>query len=692
VNVTAPLLRLWTGVNRPGAGVFVLSAGILAYEVVLMRMFSVALWHHFAAMIISVALLGFGLSGTLLALGWRPRFRPCAVGFALSAPVCGWLATRVPFNPLLMLWQPREFAGLFAVDLLLAIPFTCGALAIAVALMRGPATKTYAANLFGSGLGGLAGLALCFLPLPAPMSEYKSLSKTLEMHGAHITHTRYHPLGRVDVVEGPALRAAPGLSVAFDGTVPVEPVVFVDGEGGSPLAQDGAYLEWLPSAAPYQLGPRAHVLIIGVGGGSDVLQARRFGATTVTGVELHPRVAALASDNLQRAIPAATTHPAGVSPATDARSHLPFHLVVGDARAFLRRSRERYDLIQISLLDSFATTAAGVSAANENYLYTIEAMREMLAHLSDNGAIAITRWLRLPPRDEWKLANTAAAAGAHALFVRGWATGTLLAKRSPFRPDELAGLRRWAEQCAFTVEEAPVGRESLFDVRPATDDRPYFFHFFRWQSAPALLRALGRHSVAVTEWGYIIAVATLAQAALGSAVLIGLPALRARPRGAVLVYFASIGLGFMLLEITLLQKFVLILGHPLYAAATVLTTMLVLAGAGALRPMRDARWPAAVIIALGVAASLPLPGAVMFALLGALSYFLGMMFPTGLLRVSPQELPWAWGVNGCFSVIGAALAGVLAMEFGFRAVLLAAAALYAIAVAAWPPLSRAPSV
>jgi hypothetical protein len=628
--------------------VFFLSAGILAYEVVLMRMFSIALWHHFAAMIISVALLGFGLSGTLLTR-YRPSFGLCAVAFPISALVGGWLATRVPFNPLMILWQPRELAGLFAIYLLLVIPFTCGALAIGTALMRGPVARTYAANLFGSGLGGLAGLAICYLPLPVPMNEYKALPKTLVMHGARITMTTYHPLGRVDVVECPALRAAPGLSVAFTDTVPVEPVIFVDGEGGSALAPDGAYLEWLPSAAPYQLGPRTNVLVIGVGGGTDTQQARRFGAATVTGVELHPRVAALTGSR------------------------------VGDGRAFVRRSRERYDLIQISLLDSIAATAAGVSAANESYLYTVEALREMLAHLTDDGVVCITRWVRLPARDELKLANTAAAAGGRLLFVRGWATGTLLVKRTPFREDERAGLRRWAQRCAFAVQDAPVGRESLFDVRPATDDRPFFFHFFQWRSAPAFLRALGRQSVAVTEWGYVVAVATLAQAVVASVVLIGFAARRAKRRGVTFVYFGSIGLGFMLIEITWLQKFVLVLGQPLYAAATVITTMLVMAGVGALRPLRDARWPAIAIVTLGVAASLTLPGAAMFALLVVASYFMGMMFPAGLMRVSPEELPWAWGVNGCFSVIGAALASVLAMDLGFRAVSVTAAALYAIA-------------
>jgi len=627
--------------------VFLLSAGMLAYEVVLLRVFSLALWHHFAAMIISVALLGFGLSGTLLALGRRPGFGRCALGFVLTAPVCGWLATRVPFNPLMILWQPSELLGLVAIYVLLAIPFTFGALAIGVALLRGPVGRVYAANLFGSGLGALAGIALGYVPLPVGLSEYKALPKALTMHDARITATAQHPLGRMDVVECPALRAAAGLSVAFPGTVPVLPVVFVDGEGGSAVAQDGAYLEWLPSAAPYQLGPRTNVLVIGVGGGTEWQQARRFGAPRVTGVELHPLVAALTGS------------------------------VVADGRAFLRQSRDRYDLIQISLLDSLAATAAGTGAANESYLYTVEAVREMLAHLTEDGAVCITRWVRVPPRDELKLANTVAAAGGQQIFVRGWATGTLLVKRTPFRDAELAGLRRWAEQCAFAVEDAPVDRESFFDVRPATDDRPYFSHFFQWRSAPAFLHALGRQSVAVTEWGYVVAVATLVQAGIASVVLLALP--RMGRRAPVFVYFGCLGLGFMFLEIALMKKFVLILGHPLYAAALVLATMLVMAGLGALRPLRDARRPAVAIAVLAIIVAWPWPGVVLFGLLAGMAYFMGMLFPAGLRQIGPTELPWAWAVNGCFSVIGAALASVLAMDVGFRAVLLTGAVLYAVA-------------
>lgn len=716
--------------------VFLLSGAILAYEVVLMRMFSIAQWHHFASMILSIALLGFGLSGTLLAL-WRERlrggFKLCAAGFVITAPLCTWLAQQIPFTPMLIVWQPRQLIFLFGIYLLLVVPFTLGALAIALALARarqlGAVGRTYAANLVGSGIGAVAGLALCFLPLPVQMSQYKGLEKALSMAEARILKTDFHPLGRVDVLHCPALRVAPGLSLGYTGWMPTQQVIFVDGEGGSALnlatAEDAAmeYVQWLPSAAAYAVRPAGRVLVIGVGGGAELHLAARQGAQELIGVEMHPVVAHLAAQN---------------APWADVR--------VAEGRAFIRQTTNRFDLIQISLLDSLATSATGVGAANESYLYTVEALGEFIARLSEDGVLCVTRWLKTPPRDNVKLFATAVEAlermgavepAGQLMFVRGWATGTLLVKRTLFTDEEIARARRWAEERGFDVDYFPGAaerdvnlrnvmaapeyfqaarsvlfgdreeffRDHLFNVRPATDERPYFFHFFRWMSAPHLLRTMGKEWVPFVEWGYIVLVATLLQAVLASVVLIVLP-LRSAVGGSrltVFVYFACLGLGFMLLEIALLQKFILFLGHPLYSAAVVIATFLVFAGAGSTqagRRVRSAGRPATVIalIAVGCAAGLsPLLNVFLAAqesvrvLLAVLlvappAFFMGMMFPLGLGKITPRMLPWAWGVNGCFSVIGAALASVLAMDFGFSAVMLTSAALYACAGAVFARL------
>ena len=671
---------------------------VLAAQIVLMRMFSIAQWHHFAAMIIGIALLGFGLSGTILSL-WRERLRRrfglCALGFAVSLPVCIWAAQEIPFTPLLIVWQPRQLWWLFAVYAVLLVPFTFAALAIGIALAKAcdehRVGQLYAVNLFGSAAGALGGLALCFLPLPVRISEFKALRSALVMAGARTVWTAHHPLGRVDVVESSALRVAPGLSLAYTGPMPTQQVLFVDADGGSAMNRgDTAYLEWLTSAAAYQVRRPDSVLVIGAGGGAELQQARRFGAKRVTGVEMHPRIASL----------------------TGAQ--------VAEGRAFIRRSRERYDVIEISLLDSIATSATGIGAANEMYLYTTEALREFVAHLADDGVLCITRWLKTPPRDELRLFATAVAAlgadepASHLMFVRGWATGTLLVKRSAFTSDEIARLRRWADGRLFDVDYFPrvtladVNRhnvmpeptyflaaqrilsgnlEYLFDIRPATDDRPYFFHFFRWKTAPHLLRTMGREWLPFVEWGYVVAVATLVQAALASVVLIGLPALRRHGgevtgrRWPVVVYFACIGVGFMFVEMVMIQKLTLLLGHPLYAASAVITTMLLLAGLGSMlagQRVTEARWPAlGIVLMAGICG---LGRAEVFAvLLAPMALGMGTMFPVGLSRVAPPLVPWAWAVNGCCSVVGALLGSVLAMDFGFSVAMFMAGGLYACA-------------
>ncbi|MDW8343008.1 MAG: class I SAM-dependent methyltransferase [Verrucomicrobiae bacterium] len=717
--------------------VFTVSAAVLAYEVVLMRVFSIAQWHHFAGMILSVALLGFGLSGTLLAL-WPERLRRwsgwAALGFAVTAPVGLWVAPRIPFSPLMLVWRPTQVGWLAVVYAVLAVPFTCGALAIGAALARAQLENRvgpmYAANLVGSAAGAVLGWWLCWLPMPVPMNEFKALSKTLEMAGARIVETSFHPLGRVDVVECAALRAAPGLSLNYRGVVPTQPVVFVDGEGGGPLLGDldqTEYLDWLPSALAFAAVPAAErVLVIGVGGGSELVQAARAGARRITGVELHPHVAALVGE---------TARAVGAT------------IVVGEGRSFLRRRHEPFDVIQISLLDSLATAAGGLTAAGESYLYTVEAFREMWARLSDTGLVCVTRWLRVPPRDELRLFATAlealetagvASGSNHLMFVRGWSTATLLLRRAPFDAVTVDAVRNRATEMGFTVEFAPVGgdevadtttdrsdlsemlatlasgrhareefyRKYLFDVRPRSDARPYFFHFFRWGRLPELWRVLGQQWLPFVEWGYVVVWATLVQAFAGSILLLGLPVLVMRRRGTwrrgtggtALVYFGALGVGFMMVELALLQRCNLFLGHPMYAAVVTIATMLVAAGAGAWCSARvgtRAPWvggAVAVVVlvyAMGLdwvfarwmasADAMRLMVAVVLVALPA--FGMGMMFPLGLSRLSSDWVPWAWGVNGCFSVLGAALEMVIAMDVGFVTVLGVGSICYA--VAAW---------
>ena len=267
-------------------------------------------------------------------------------------------------------------------------------------------------------------------------------------------------------------------------------------------------------------------------------------------------------------------------------------------------------------------------------------------------------------------------------------------------------------------------RNYKFHIAPASDDRPHFFHSFKWRALPELLSLKEQGGLPLLEWGYPVLVATFAQAALTSLLLIAAPAAWvtwggagrrrrvpfAGSRGRVLVYFTGIGFAFMFIEIAFIQKFVLFLSHPLYAVAVVLFSFLVFAGIGSAvsKRVHDAaaprlRYPvAAVVLAISLSAGLcltslswlfqhamDLPDAVRIvisaALIAPLAFFMGMPFPMGLARVEAVDVglvPWAWGINSCASVTGAVLATLLAIHVGFTAVVVAALVLYGVVAAA----------
>lgn len=796
----------------PLIAVALVSAAALAYEILLMRLFSITLWHHFAYMIISLALLGWGASGALLTLAQRavqqrfaPLFCAAAAAFGLTAIGCFALAQRVPFNPLELLWDPRQPAYLLAVYLLLLLPFLCAGACVCMALtrFRGAQSRIYSVDILGAGAGSLGIVALLFVVAPADalqmigalgcvaaavgwiecggrrrwpalasvalaggllllpaawlapvMSPYKELSQTLRIPGARVVAQRSSPLGLVSVVESPRipLRHAPGLSLTASTEPPPQWGVFTDGEGLNALTRfDGqreslAHLDQISSALPYHLLRRPHVLVLGAGAGADVLQAHYHGARRIDAVELNPQVVELVQGPFAAA--------AGGVYGPMARVH------VAEARGFIAASRERYDLIQVALLDSFSASSAGLYALAENYLYTIEAVQDDLRHLQPGGLLAFTRWVTLPPRDALKLFAAAVAAlersgisdpGARLALIRSWKTSTLLVKNGAFTPEDIAAIKgfclarsfdlafypgmRRDEANRFNVVEGPdlfdgaqallgPGRDDFmarykFHIEPATDDKPHFFHFFKWRSLPELLSLKGQGGLPLLEWGYPVLVATLVQAVVASLLLIGLPlAWVARPgaphggrvpgagtRGRVLAYFLAIGFGFMFIEIAFIQKFVLFLSHPLYAIAVVLFAFLLFAGIGSRVSGRLKGNPVpAVVAAIAVSAALcllllpwlfrhamGLPDAarilISAALIAPLAFFMGMPFPLGLARVEAADarlIPWAWGINGCASVTAAVLATLLAIHIGFNAVVVAALVMYGVAAAARP--------
>lgn len=793
-----------------------LSAAALGFEILLMRLLSIILWHHFAYMMISVALLGYGAAGALVALAqptlvrhFVPVFAGGALLFGLSAMACFGLAQRVGFNPLEILWEPSQPLRLVAIYLLLFVPFLCAATSVCLCFARFPlqVPRLYSFDILGAGLGslgiiaalfvldpvdalrlvsmaGMAAAALACLEcrshrpwLPALLlaaaavpatipggwmalrpSEYKELSQALRIGDARVVAQRSSPLGLVTVVESPSipLRHAPGLSLNATTEPPQQLAVFTDGDGLSALNRyDGrreplAYLGDLTSALPYHLLQAPRVLVLGSGAGADVLQALYHGASAVDAVELNPKVIGLVQDRFG-AFSGKPYSAAGVQ------------VHVGEARGFLAASNRHYDLIQVALLDSFSTSSAGLYALSESYLYTVEAFGEYLRHLRPGGLLAITRWVSLPPRDIPKLFATAVAAMARAgvpdpsrrlVLVRGWKTATLLVKHGDFHPADIDALRDFSRARSFDVEYHPgirpgeanrynvldqpdffaaaqalLGPERerflsryKFDVRPATDDRPYFFHFFKWRTLPELVALKAQGGLPLLDWGYPVLVATLLQATAAALLLIGVPlrVLRRRASGGRRAaappvpawrtgfYFVAVGLGFMFVEIAFIQKFILFLSHPLYAVAVVLCAFLCFAGLGSRYAPRlpgHGRRQAALAIGGICAASLvylaalplvfrllialpdPARIGIAVALIAPLAFLMGMPFPLGLSSVAARDatlVPWAWGINACASVVAAVLATLLAIHAGFTVVVLVALLLYAAAALACP--------
>jgi hypothetical protein len=789
-------------VNRPGlVAVAAISAAVLAYQVLLVRLLSIVSWHHFAYMIISIALLGFGASGTALALAQGrllPRFGAvfalAAALFAATAVASFALVVRLPFNPLAIVWDARQVVWLGLAYALLVLPFFFGGGAIGLAFTRAPTAigRLYAFDLVGAGIGslgvvgvlflvdpettlrlvaslGLAAGALVLLPARVPaaafggaallvalwlppgwtalhphISEFKGLSTALRVPGARIIEERSSPLGLVTVVESPTIpfRYAPGLSLNNLLEPPLQLGVFTDAESISAITRfEGnletlEYLDFTTSALPYHLIEDPDVLILGAGGGEQVLLALYHGAPEIDAVELNPRVLALVADDH-----AAFAGEIYRRPEVDVR--------LGEARGFVKRTAERYDLIQIPLLYSFGAASAGTQSLHESYTYTVEAIGDYLDRLEPGGLLSITLWLKLPPRDTLKLFATAVAAleargvadpGARLMLIRSWRTSTLLVKNGAFTPVEAERLQGFAADRSFDLawysgmaaEEANIynileaswfydaaralvgpGADDYiadykFAIAPATDDRPYFYDFFRWRYLPELLRLRAQGAAAMLDMGYLILFATLAQAVILSLVLILAPlAMRRRrfggavPKARTSFYFLAIGLAFLFIEIAYIQRFILFLGHPLYAVAVVLAGFLVFAGVGsALAPRLDARLrlgalPLAVggitAIALGylfvlppvfdalIARPDPAKIVVSLALIAPLAACMGMPFPLGIARlagVSGEIVPWAWGINGCASVVAAVLATLLAIHFGFTVVVCCAVALY----------------
>ena len=795
--------------RAPLASIALVSCAALASEILLTRFFAIVHWHHFAYMMISLALLGFGASGTFLFLARRVLLRHFAHAYSANLLLFGCftllgpvIAGKLPFRVEELLWNPWQPFWLVATYLVLSLAFFCAANAIGLALTayRARASRLYAADLIGAGAGSLLilaaleflapenalkllaaagfvaaviaafelrwwrapwlaaaaiGLLLAVLtpatwlrPEPGP---YKALSQALLVNGTRVLDEHSGSLGRVTVIDSPLvpLRHAPGLSLTSASEPPPQLGLFTDGDQMDAITaatrdrERLAFLAETTSALAYEVARPRSVLVLGAGGGLEILRARELGAKVIDAVELNPQVAWLLSNDYRGYTGGLVQQP-GVS----------WH--VGDARGYLAGNDRRYDLIQMSLA---AAPAGGLGGLSEDYLHTREALELYYRHLAPDGLLSMTRFVQVPPRDGLKLlaatiaaleASGVAEPGRQLLVIRGWQTVTVLARKGEVTPAEIARTRAFVQRHGFDVAWYPrmpralANRNNIlpepwfydgtrallgpdaqrfiatypFDIRPTSDDRPYFHNFFRWPAFVEAWHARGRGGMALLEAGYAVLAAIVVQALLAGAVLIVVPLALLRTQVAapadrwrVLGYFTGIGLAFLFVEIVFLQKVQLVVHHPTVALALVLAVFLIGAGLGSAWTARvsstDASGTLGVavcgIVLLGALYSamfdpllaalsggpLALRTAAAALLMLPLAFLMGIPFPLALRELTESFVPWAWGINGCASVVSPALATLLAIDLGLTKVLWLALLIYVATLSAFPAHSVA---
>ena len=765
-------------------------------ELSLTRIFSVTMYYHFAFMAISIALFGLSASGVYVFLmqeRWRRisterllAWHAFAFGVGTLAALAVLVRMRVGLN-----YSPANIALMSGVYLLSAVPFFVGGATISIAISRLSTNinAVYAADLLGAGAGclllmpalntlgghgaivasavlGIVAAALLGGPemrrrlsaavpitialvIGAAFAGLFDVSVTKGHEGHRVLFSKWNSFSRIgvyDVSEGGSW----SLSGRYTGPLPDFRLMDIDSAAATQIirfsgdVEDVSYLQYELTALGYRLfgtpgaPPREgfDALVIGTGGGRDLLSAIVFGASTIDGVEINPIIVNDVMRDRFKEYSGAVYDRPGVQ------------VSVEDGRSFVRRSGKQYDIIQASLVDTWAATAAGAYALSENSLYTVEAFEDYLDHLSDNGVLSISRWVF----DGLRLISLAQEAGAR----RGWnpsdrlaiiqhdQVATFLLKKTPFTAEETQTLADAAAQLGFSVMYLPgrpvpafgdsrdnytrlllsPDRHAFYagfplEIAPTTDDRPFFFHTTRlrnhWSVAP-ILRAFG---VTVERpdnpgsWGTGGLTALLMLLAISSLliVLFILAPLAMTSRDALgpgwmrwLAYFACLGGAFMLIEVALLQRFVLLLGHPVYSLTVTLFSLLLGTGLGSVlsRRIADAnvrRWAAIACVAVAAVAllwgnalpwivqaaiawPLPLRIALAVALMTPAGMVMGVPLPSGvrLLATSqPRLVAWAWGMNGALSVLGATLAVFIAMNWGFSATLGCGAAIYGCA-------------
>jgi spermidine synthase len=755
-------------------------------ELSLTRIFSVVFYYHLAFLAISIALFGLGIGGVFsyVVAGWKaPLFtrlgRLSAVNSFLVLLALG-----------VILGQGNQLTNwdLGLVYFTTSLPFfvsgTIVSLAISETIER--VNRVYFFDLLGASggclllvplLGWFGGpntviAAAIFFAVAAAvwhsmagsvMGRVGSVALALGLV-ALLTYNRQHPV--IDVTH------SKGQTLANCASLPEKPLtgceawtrwntfsrialvdhtrkdgrydIVIDGDAATSVfgfdlnhlsADDERELRAHGEFLPYIVRPGAKTLVIGPGGGWDVARALASGSHDITAVEINPIIATTIMRDKFRDL----SHGLYLRPDV--------HVYEEDGRAFVRRSTEKYQVLQATLVDTWASTAAGAFALTESSLYTTDAFRDYLSHLTDDGLLAMTRWGLDPPRESLRLVSLAMEAlaqlgetdpAAHLMVARegnaaeGWAKDTVLIGRKPFSAADVERARALLERAHLTVVYLPgvethnqfydllhspnpdfYQRHYTWDITPVTDNRPFFFYTVQPRALWKFLTTASHNTAdykvneAVPLLFGLMGVSVLATGLilLAPPLVLGTRLPRQQGVRGFLLYFLFVGAGYILIEVGLIQKFVLFLGHPVYALAVVIFSLLVSSGLGSFWSRRIlGKHEGRLIKLLGTVAllaaalalilswlltslvwlPLPLKAALTVVLIAPLGFAMGMPFPTALARLEEWHAPslrWAWSLNAASSVLGSVGALVCAIYLGLVQTLIIGGIFYLAALA-----------
>lgn len=774
-----------------------LSASIIAFQLALMQILSIVQWYHFAYMVISVALLGFGAAGTLLSIykNWFVhRFETTL--FILMAGCCLTMSTviritQIPFfqfDSYLLFADSTHIFLLLLTYLLIFLPFIFGALAIGLIFIKyvDQIGKLYFANMVGSGLGAIGALLLMWIFAPSELpaiiavfgfiaaivimpnpksimnfgilflavvvilgnvfyppdlapSQFKGISKTLNLPNARIELEKNSPFGQLQIVSSPALRYAPGLSLNYQNEIPNNLVMFNNGNWygailPGPLTDSTAWMNYSTNQLPFAIKLRKKVLILFSGTGMYIAHSLKNGAEKIVAVEPNPTVLSIFRNELAEKNDSLFYH-----------QSVELHNV--SPRSFLHRDQSEYDLIILPTIGAFGGTS-GLFSVQEQYLLTKEAFWQLWQKLSPGGAISISCYLDYPVRNPLKILSTIVEVledlgvenlDKHIVAIRSWSTISFVISQSELTMSQTNTIREFCYEMSFDPVLLPdIKNEERdkfnalqdnqffhyvdevlspernhfyeaydFNIKPATDHRPYFSQFIQLKSLRRIAEYFGAQAMPFFELGYLIVWVTFVQIFILAVLLIILPLFkikfRRRGRIPILLYFSGIGLGYIFVEIVLIQRFLLYFGNAVYSAAIVISAMLIFSGIGSYVSSKIIRMRKSILSVAGfVVAFLIIYSTILtpillgtisitfsarlflgFLIIAPVAFLMGFLFPLGLrtiARIDSSAVPWAWGINGSVSVVSTVLATMIAIEMGFTWVMILAAGAYCLPI------------